>query len=390
MTEPAPGKPAQPAPDTSASPPPRAAPGEEAVLGKAYDLDLMRQLWPFIRPHWKLLVAWALFMPITIALELAQPVMFRYALEHHILGRDIGALPLDAAAYMLLVVAQGGSAFCETWFLQLAGQRTMHALRIAIFDHVLAQRAAFFDQIPVGRLMTRMTNDIESLNEMFAQGAITLIADFLKMLAIVGVLLYYDAALTLFVFVTLPFLIVLVEYARRLMRASFRQIRVRLAAMNAFAQEHLSGIKVVQLLGRASTAQREYDEINAGHRDAYLGQIRADSSMYALVEATGAVAVAILIWYAAGNRPASNAAVISDVVMFIGFADKFFMPVRDLSQKYAVMQGAMAASERIFQLLATRDFDGGAPAAQARDGAAKPAFAASRRMLQRRVWAYWT
>jgi len=342
----------------AAKPAPRTAPGEEAVLGKAYDLELLRALWPFIRPHWKLLVAWALFMPLTIALELAQPVMFRFALQHHILGDDIGALPLDAAGYMLLVVAQGGSSFCETWFLQLAGQRTMHALRIAIFDHVLAQRAAFFDQIPVGRLMTRMTNDIESLNEMFAQGAVTLIADVIKMIAIIGVLLWYDAGLTLFVFLSLPVLFVLVEYGRRLMRASFRQIRVRLAAMNAFAQEHLSGIKVVQLLGRASTAQREYDEINAGHRDAYLGQIRADSSMYAFVEATGAVAVAILIWYAAGHRPASNAAVLSDVVMFIGFADKFFMPVRDLSQKYAVMQGAMAASERIFQLLDTKDFDG--------------------------------
>ncbi|MEO8706232.1 MAG: ABC transporter transmembrane domain-containing protein, partial [Kofleriaceae bacterium] len=140
---------------------------EEVVLGKAYDVALLRRLWPFIRPHWKLLLAWAAFMPITIALELAQPALFRYALTAHMLAEpaNIAALPFDALLYMGLVVAQGGSAFCETWFLQLAGQRTMHALRIAIFDHVLAQRAAFFDQIPVGRLMTRMTNDIESLNE---------------------------------------------------------------------------------------------------------------------------------------------------------------------------------------------------------------------------------
>src|SRR3990167_136616 len=137
----------------------------------------------------------------------------------------------------------------------------MHALRIAIFDKVLGQRAAFFDRIPGGRLMTRMTNDIESLNEMFAQGAITLIADLIKMIAIIVVMLWIDATLNLLVFVTLPFLIVLVEYARRLMRESFRQIRVRLAAMNAFAQEHLSGIKVVQLLGRGAIAQQEYNEI---------------------------------------------------------------------------------------------------------------------------------
>jgi ATP-binding cassette subfamily B protein len=330
---------------------------EEVVLGKAYDLALMRRLWPFVRPHWHSLLAWALFMPLTIAFELTQPALFRYALTQHMLGGDIGALPFDAAAYVALVLLQGGSSFMETWFLQLAGQRTMHALRIAIFDHVLAQRAAFFDRIPVGRLMTRMTNDIESLNEMFAQGAITLIADVVKMAAIVVVMFLIDWQLTLLVFATLPFLVVLVEYARRLMRASFRQIRVRLAAMNAFAQEHLSGIRVVQLLGRGSIAQREYDQINAGHRDAYLGQIRADAAMYAIVEAIGSVAVAVVIWYAAGHR-ADNVEMIGVVVVFIEYINKFFIPVRDLSAKYAVMQGAMAASERIFQLLDTEEWDG--------------------------------
>ena len=123
--------------------PPAPAPGEEAVLGKAYDLALIRKLWPFVRPHWKMLVAWALFMPITIGLELAQPALFRYALTHHMLTGEIGMLPLDALGYMALVAAQGGSGMCETWFLQLAGQRTMHALRIAIFDHLGRRYHAF-------------------------------------------------------------------------------------------------------------------------------------------------------------------------------------------------------------------------------------------------------
>ena len=347
-------------------PPPGAAatraPAAEAelVTGSAYDLRLIRRLWRYVAPHWHLLLAWALFMPCTIALELVQPLLFKYALTEHMLGGHIDALPLDAGAYMALVAAQGLSGFCEQWFLQLAGQRTMHALRIAIFDHVLAQRAAFFDRIPVGRLMTRMTNDIESLNEMFAQGAITLIADFIKMLAIVGFMLSLDVTLTLLVFLTLPFLIALVEYARRLMRQSFRQIRVRLAAMNAFAQEHLSGIRVVLLLGRGAIARGEYDQINAGHRDAYLPQIRADAAMYAIVEAIGSAAVGIVIWYAAGHR-AESVATIGLVVVFIDYINRFFIPVRDLSAKYAVMQGAMAASERIFMLLDTDEPDGGPP-----------------------------
>ncbi|HSN30777.1 MAG TPA: ABC transporter ATP-binding protein, partial [Kofleriaceae bacterium] len=215
----------------------------------------------------------------------------------------------------------------------------------------------FFDRIPVGRLKTRMTNDIESLNEMFSQGAITLIADAIKAIVIVVIMLRLDVQLSLMTFVTLPLVVVLVEIARRAMRKSFRQIRVRLAAMNAFAQEHLFGIRVLHLLGRGKTALREYNEINAGHRDAYLLQIRADAAMYALVEAIGRIALAAILWWAAG-RGTSNVALIATVVVFKEYIEKFFIPIRDLSAKYAVMQGAMAASERIFQLLDTEEFDG--------------------------------
>ncbi|HEY3805457.1 MAG TPA: ABC transporter transmembrane domain-containing protein, partial [Kofleriaceae bacterium] len=330
----------------------------EAVLGKAYDLRLMQRVATYVRPHTALLGSWVVFMLIGIACDLAQPAVVMYSLHHHILGGDITALPYDAGVYFALVAGQCGAAFFEQWFLQLAGQRTMHDLRVSIFDHVLAQRAAFFDRIPVGRLMTRMTNDIESLNEMFAQGAITLIADAIKAIGIVVVMIDIAWGLSVMTFLTLPLVVVLVEVARRAMRKSFRQIRVRLAAMNAFAQEHLFGIRVVQLLGRGSTAQREYDEINAGHRDAYLLQIRADAAMYALVEAISYIAVGLIIWYAAGHR-AADAATIAVVVAFIEYVNKFFIPIRDLSAKYAVMQGAMAASERIFQLLDTHEWDGG-------------------------------
>ena len=329
----------------------------EQVLGKAYDVRLIKRIAKYVRPHRALLGAWVLFMLAGIACELAQPAMFVYALNNHILKDHIDKLPLDALAYIGLVLAQGIAGFFDQWFLQLAGQRTMHDLRISIFDHVLAQRAAFFDRIPVGRLMTRMTNDIESLNEMFAQGAITLIADAVKAIGIIVVMLSIDVDLSLMTFATLPLVIILVEVARRAMRKSFRQIRVRLAAMNAFAQEHLFGIRVIHLLGRNRTALREYDEINAGHRDAYLLQIRADAAMYALVEAIGYIAIGLIIWYAAGHR-LENAATIGVVVVFIEYINKFFIPIRDLSSKYAVMQGAMAASERIFQLLDTQEFDG--------------------------------
>ena len=338
----------------------------EAVLGKAYDIRLMRRLARYVRPHAMLLVGWVGFMMVRTGFELAQPAFIAYVLRHHILGGQIDALPVDALGYVGLVLGQNLSSFCEQWLVQLAGQRTMNDLRISIFDHVLAQRAAFFDRIPVGRLMTRMTNDIENLNEMFAQGAITIIGDVLKAAAIMVIMVLWDTQLALMTFATLPLLFAIVEYARRAMRTSFRQIRVRLAAMNGFAQEHLFGIRVVQLLGRGRIAQREYNEINAGHRDAYLLQIRADAGMYALVEAIGYIAIGGVMWWAsqhllptgAGHTAAQTAATIALIVGFIEYINRFFEPIRDLSAKYAVMQGAMAASERIFQLLDTDERDG--------------------------------
>jgi ATP-binding cassette subfamily B multidrug efflux pump len=340
--------------------PPQSGVQPEQVLGNAYDLRMLRRLAKYVRPHVGLLGAWVVFMLLEIGFNLAQPAWLLYVVQHHILGSNLDMLPLDAAIYLGLVGAEGVASFFDQWFVQLAGQRTMHDLRVSIFDHVLAQRAAFFDRMPVGRLMTRMTNDIESLNEMFAQGAITLIADALKAVGIVIVMLNIDVGLSLMTFLTLPLVIVLVEVARRAMRKSFRQVRVRVAAMNAFAQEHLFGIRVVQLLGRNTIAKREYDEINAGHRDAWLLQIRADAAMYALVEAISYIAVGLIIWYAAGHR-AADAVTIATVIAFKEYVDRFFVPIRDLSAKYAVMQGAMAASERIFQLLDTHEWDGGEP-----------------------------
>jgi ATP-binding cassette subfamily B protein len=248
----------------------------------------------------------------------------------------------------------------------------MHDLRLTIYDHVLGRRAAFFDRMPVGRLMTRMTNDIESINEMFAAGVVTLFADAIKMIAIAGIMLSLDWQLTLLTFLTLPLLVVLVRYARDAMRTSFRMIRVRLAAMNAFVQEHLLGIKVVQIFRREGPASQEYDLINAGHRDAYLESIKADAAMYALVEAIGILAIAMVAWWASRELGASTStiATVGIVVVFIEYINKFFIPVRDLSAKYAVMQGAMAATERIVELLATEEPDAPKHAPSARAAAA--------------------
>ncbi len=331
----------------------------EAVLGRAYDLRLMRKLWPFVRPHRRLILLSLFFIPLTIAFELAQPYLIKLAIVDHIAIGEPDGLGVLVLAFLGLIALQGASSFFEQWAIQLLGQRSMHGLRLAIYDHVLAQRAAFFDRMPVGRLMTRMTNDIESINEMFASGVVTLFADLVKLCAIAAIMFSLDVELTLLTFVTFPFLFILVKYARDAMRSSFRAIRVRLAAMNAFVQEHLTGVKVVQVFRREAVAAQEYDVINAGHRDAYLVSIQADAAMYALVEALGVMAIALVAWWAARDLgvDGSTIATVGLVVVFIEYINKFFIPIRDLSAKYAVMQGAMAASERIMELLETREDD---------------------------------
>jgi len=333
----------------------------EAVLGKAYDVVLLRRLWPFVAKHPRLLLASILLMPCSIALELAQPYIVKLALVNHIAVGETAGLGLLALLYTALVIGYSVSSYFEQSNVQLLGQRSMHSLRLAIYDHVLAQRAGFFDRMPVGRLMTRMTNDIENINEMFAQGVVTLLADFVKMAVIVVIMLVLDWQLTLLTFTTLPLLWMLVRYARGAMRRSFREIRLRLAAMNSFVQEHLSGIRVVQFLGRAATAKRQYNDINAAHRDAYLESIRADAAMYAMVEAIGILAIGLVAWFAArrlGADAKSAVVAVGTVAVFIEYINKFFIPVRDLSAKYAVMQGAMAAAERIANLLDTNEPDG--------------------------------
>ncbi len=353
----------------------------EQVLGKAYDARLMARLWPFVRPHWRLCVLALVLIPVAIAFEIAQPYILKQAIDDHIAIKSLDGLGLLAGLYVGFVILQALSSYGQLYALQLLGQRSMHELRLATFRHVITRRAAFYDRMPVGRLLTRMTNDVENINEMFASGVITLVADFAKLLAIVGMMLYLDVRLTLITFLTLPLLVMVVAWARKIMRTSFREIRVKLAAMNTYLQEHLSGIKVVQLFGRERRAARDYDRINGAHRDAYLGAIRADSGMYALVEAIGIVSVAGIVWYA-GARIGETALTVGLIVAFVEYVNKFFVPVRDFSAKYTVMQSAMASAERIVALLDTEEHDAPAripaPAAPAtattaRDSEAAPA-----------------
>lgn len=329
---------------------------EEDVLGQAYDTKLMIRLWTYVRPHALLLVFALLLIPITVAFEIAQPYLLSVAIDVYITNHVTDGLGTLAMVFVGFVIMQALCGYAQLYALQLVGQRSMHSLRLATYRHILTRRTAFFDRVPVGRLLTRMTNDIESINEMFAGGVVTLLADVVRLIAIVGMMFYLNVRLTLITFITIPALIVLVSYARKLMRSSYREIRVKLAAMNTHLQEHLSGIGIVQLFVRERATAAQYDTINAEYRQAYQGSILADASMYAIVEAIGLISVAAIAWYS-GATIGETGLTIGLIVAFIEYVNKFFIPIKDFSAKYAVMQSAMAAAERIIGLLDTKEED---------------------------------
>ncbi|MBK9070581.1 MAG: ABC transporter ATP-binding protein [Myxococcales bacterium] len=323
------------------------------------DAALLRQLVPFIRPHARLLFLNWLLVPLTVAFELAQPYIVKLAFVDHIAAGKPEGLARLLMLFAALVVLQGISSYFEQWTVQLLGQRTMHDLRLAAYDHIMRQRASFFDRVAVGRLTTRITSDIENINEMFAQGVVTIFADTVRMIGILVIMFTIDFRLSLVVLATFPFLYWVVAYARNAMRGSFRAIRQRIAAMNGHAYEHLAGIRIVQTLGRGPAATAEFDVLNAGHRDAYLDSIRADSVMYAVVEMIGVLAIAAVgVWIALALRvDHSTIATVGVVILFIEYCGKFFMPIRDLSAKYTVLQSATAALERLRQLLTHHEPD---------------------------------
>ena len=329
---------------------------KQPVAGKAYDAQLIRRLWPFVSPHWRLLALALGLMPITALFEIAQPYVLKIAIDEHIAMHTLEGLGILALTYVGLSLLQSFSEFIQQYVLQLLGQKSMHNLRTTLYSHVIHQRMAFFDHTPVGRLLTRMTNDVESINEMFASGVVTVVADLIKLISIVSIMLYLNAKLTLITFLSLPALLLLVHYARNLMRSSFRAIRARLSEMNTYVQEHLSGLRIVQLFRREQNTMYEYNRINAGYRDSYLKAIRADAWMYAGVEAIGTISIACVAWYAGANI-VDGVLTVGLIVAFMEYINKFFIPVRDLSAKYTVMQSAMAATERIINLLDTVEQD---------------------------------
>ncbi|GFO67534.1 xenobiotic ABC transporter ATP-binding protein [Geomonas limicola] len=315
-----------------------------------YDRKLMRRFVRYIAPYRRLIGVVLVMLPIMAVTKLAQPWLLKTAIDNHIVTGKLEGLPLLAAGFLGLIFAESAVTFVEVYLLQYVGQKVMYDIRIELFSHIQRLSARFFDQTPVGSLVSRLTSDIEVLGEMFAAGIVTIVGDVMVLAGIVGIMLWMNVKLSLVTFSVLPLLIWVAFTFRNWMRVAFRQVRARLGNLSAFLAESLGGMMVVQLFNRERDEAREFRRLNESYRDANLPVITWDAALYAVVETLSSVAVALIIWYGGGEIVKGTLS-FGALVAFIQYIERFFSPIRDLSAKYSVMQGAMASLERIFGLL---------------------------------------
>ena len=327
-----------------------ADPQDDELLGRAYDSRLARRLWEVTRPYRQVAAVSAfLFLPIA-ALELLQPYLIKVAIDAHILVGDWPGLTHVAAAFLLTLAGLYGFRTLQSYLMNLTGQRVMHDLRHRLFAHTERLEAAFFDRNPVGRLMTRILNDVEAVSEMFGSGVVAILGDLVTLFGVVAIMLAMNWKLALVTFALVPVLFAAAAYFRRQARIAYRGLRTRLARLNGFLQESLQGMTIIQLFAREREERLIFETLSADYRRAQFRSTVYDASLYAVVEAIGSAAVALLLWYG-GGQIWDGLLTFGGLVAFIEYTNRFFLPIRDLGAKYAVMQSAMASSERIFGLL---------------------------------------
>ena len=334
---------------------------EEEALGKAYDTRLIRRLWQFVRPYRRQVAATLVLVVPIFLVELAPAWIIKQGLDSALgEGGGTGLLYRMFAApdwvhpflwlaglYLVISVLSSFLNYLNLVIMATTGQSAMRDLRRSVFDHIQNLHLGFFDRYPVGRLVTRATNDVENVAEMFSAGIVALITDVVKMVGFAVALTLVNAELAFWTFLVVPFLVVAAIFFRLKVREAFRMVRVRIARINTHTQETVVGMKIVQLFRRESRNFAEFDEMNASHRDAWKMSIRYDALLFSSVEAAQNITITVIVWYGSGLAEAGV------IYVFIDWMRRFFMPLRDLSAKYSVMQSSMASSERIFNLFDT-------------------------------------
>jgi ATP-binding cassette subfamily B protein len=338
-------------------------PFEEEILGRAYDARLMRRLLGYVRPY-RRVVAAAIFLLLGASLaDLAGPSLYRVAIDRYIApqalsGAHRAGSPQDlmrglagiAALYLGILAVGFVARWAQAYLMQYVGERVMVDLRQQMFDHLQRLSVGFFSRTPVGRLVTRLTNDVDALNDLITDGVVALFSDIFTLIGIMAVMLWMDWRLALAAFSVIPFVYAVTERFRRRSREAYRAIRTRLARINAYLNEQIMGMTVTQLFNREARSLRDFDTRNISHLEANLDAMRNFSQFYPAIQFLGTCGVAVLLWYG-GGQVMRNTATLGILVAAIQYAERFFDPLRDLSEKFNILQAAMAASERIFRVL---------------------------------------
>jgi ATP-binding cassette subfamily B protein len=323
---------------------------DDEILGKAYDARLMRRLAHFIRPYWRTVLAAFVTTIVGSLASLVQPYLIKIAIDRYIAARQLAGLDRLAAVYLAVLVIAFAAEYAQTWTMQLTGQRIMFDLRMAIYRHLQRLDLRFYDRNPVGRLMTRVTSDVDVINDLFTSGVVTVFSDVFTLVGIMGILLAMNWRLALVTFAVLPLIAFIAQWFRRNVRDSYRVVRGWIARINAFLQENITGMSTVQLFRREALNFARFDEIDRQHRDANIESIFYYAVFYPAVESVSTLATALIIWYG-GYGVVRGTLTLGALVAFIQYSQRFFRPISDMSEKFNVLQSAMASSERIFKLL---------------------------------------
>ena len=328
---------------------------EEEAIGKTYDFRVARRLLRYLKPYVGSLVP---ALVLTLALNLLgilQPKFTQYAIDWYIIPRSISGLNLFVLVFLLVRLFHFIFSYFQEVLLNSVGQRVMYDLRSELYKKLQEQEVAYYDRNPVGRIMTRLTSDVDALNELFTSGVIDLLGDLVMIVAIMGMMFWMDVKLTLVALLTVPMLFAATAWFRRGARRGYDMVRTRLARINAFLQEHLSGAQTVQIFNAERKSRKQFHDINDDHRNAHIKTIFYYAVFYPLVDLIGAVGVALIIWYG-GYRVMQNSETMTvlslgALVAFIQYSQQLFQPIRDISDKYNVLQAAVVASHRLFKTL---------------------------------------
>lgn len=325
---------------------------EEDKLGKAYDAKLMKRLLQYLRPYrWYVALA-LLLLIVTLFLQLARPYLTMIAFDNYIIKGDGSGLDRLALLFLGILVLEGLLGYAQIYMMEWIGQSAMFDLRQKLFNHIQAMHLGFFDKNPTGRLLTRVTSDVNALNEMFASGVVDILGNLLTIVGIVIVMFSISASLSLVTFIIVPLILVATMLFRKRVRDSYREIRIKLARLNAFTQEHLAGMTEVQFFRQEKKIMGQFAKINDELMDQHKRSVLLYAVFFPVVELIGAVSLALIVWYG-GGLSLQNAIQLGALIAFIQYVEMFYRPIRDLAEKYNILQSAMAAAERVFGIIDT-------------------------------------